>query len=433
MHGMKPKTAFVAVTLALFVLHAPVRTQAPQNEHWVTTWATAVVPRASQPPAAPAPAGQGQGAPQAAPAVPRFANQTLRQIVHTSLGGDRIRVVLSNTFGTAPLNIGAAGVARRDRESSLVPGSTRTLTFSSRASVSIAPGAVVVSDPVALTMPSQSDLAIDIYLPDDTGSTASPLTVHAGALQTNYLSAAGNHAGSAMLPVLSANTSWYFLARVEVGAAADAGTVVALGDSITDGTRSTPDTNNRWPDHLSRALAERSLRVGVANMGIGGNRLLADNNGPSAPARFDRDVLAPAGVTHLIVMEGINDLGRAAPAADVIAAQKQVLERAHAHRLTVIGATITPVEDTTQQGYYTPANEAARQEVNQWIRTGRAYDAVVDFDMLLRDPIRPTKLHLPLASPDFIHPNEAGYREMGRAIDPALFSARAAATATAAR
>jgi hypothetical protein len=316
-------SGIVLLTLCLLGIDQGVSTQSRiQNEHWVSTWATALVQRPSQPPPLAAlPVQQGQGGPQGAPqAPPRFANQTLRQIVHASIGGERLRVVLSNEFGTAPLSVGAATIARRDKDAGIVEGSARTLTFSGHPKASILPGAVVVSDPVDMTIAPQSDVAIDVYLPNDTASTSSPLTIHAAALQANYLSAPGNHSGAAQFPVMSTMTSWFFLARVEVIAPADVGAVVAFGDSITDGARSTPGTNNRWPDHLAREMVQGGIRMAVINMGIGGNRLLADNNSPSALARLDRDVLVPPGVTDVIVMLGINDLGRGAPAEEVIAA-----------------------------------------------------------------------------------------------------------------
>lgn len=388
-----------------------------RNEHWVSTWATAVVARASQPQA-------GQPPPAAQQAPPRFSNQTLRQIVHTSIGGERIRVVLTNTFGTAALDIGAARLALRQKESTIVPGSGRALTFGGRSSASIPPGAVILSDPVTLAVPALSDLVIDVHLPGDTAASPSALTSHAGALQTSYVSAAGEHTGAAEFPVASTTTSWFFLARVEVAAPAEVSAVVVLGDSITDGARSTADANNRWPDHLARGLARRNVPMGVVNMGITGNRVLSDGNSPGALARFDRDVLVPPGVTHLVVMEGINDIGRGVGADDLIAAHRQIIERARARGLAIIGATLTPIEDTTFEGYYTPAHEAARQALNQWIRTSNAYDAVVDFDAVVRDAMRPTKLQSRYASPDYIHLNDAGYRAMADAVDVGLFTSR---------
>ena len=211
--------------------------------------ATAVVPR-------PQAAGAGRG-----PAPLNFNNQTLRQIVHTSLGGDRVRVVLSNAFGTAPLPVGAASVALRQKDSSIVAASKRALTFGGASSTNVAAGAIAVSDPVNLAVPAMADLAIDLFLPGDTAASPSPLTTHNGALQTNYISTTGNHAGDAELPMAATMPAWFFLSAVEVSAPANVGAVVAFGDSITDGTLSTPDTNNRWPDHLARRLMMRGHRA----------------------------------------------------------------------------------------------------------------------------------------------------------------------------
>jgi lysophospholipase L1-like esterase len=284
----------------------------------------------------------------------------------------------------------------------------------------------MVSDPVDMALPALSDVAIDVYLPGDTGASASPLTSHAGALQTSYVSSGGNHAGAAEFPTLTTTASWFFVARVEVAAPAATGAVVAFGDSITDGSRSTPDTNNRWTDHLLRRLRARNLPLAVVNMGIAGNRVLSDGNSQSALARFDRDVLTVPGVTHVVVMEGINDIGRMTSADDLIAAHTQIVERARAHGLAVIGATVTPIEDTTFQGYYTAEHEAARQALNRWIRTSKVYDGVIDFDAVLRDPARPTKLLQQYASSDYIHPNDAGYEAMAAAVNLDLFTAHPA-------
>ena len=234
------------------------------SEHWVGTWATSVLarPSAAQPPLS-------------------FKNQTLRQIVHGSIGGRRVRVVLSNAFGTAPLSIGAGAIALRSKEAALTPDSSRTLTFSGGPSIRIPPGAVVVSDPVNLVVPPLADIAIDVYLPDDTAATSSPLTTHTRALQTNYVSEPGNHAGAPLFPVSTTVASWFFLARVEVDAPVGTSTIVTIGDSITDGANSTPDTNRRWPDHLAKRLNAQGGKVGVINLGISGNRMLTDGLGTS--------------------------------------------------------------------------------------------------------------------------------------------------------
>jgi lysophospholipase L1-like esterase len=393
-------------------------------DHWVGTWATAVLARPQGTPAGGPAGGRGQ-----ANAL-NFSNQTLRQIVHTSIGGNRIRVVLSNAFGTAPLAVGAASIALRQKDAAIVMSSSRALTFSGSPSTPIAAGAIAVSDPVNLALPASTDLAIDIYLPADTA--ASPLTTHSGALQTSYVSTSGNHSGTPDLPVMTTTLSWFFLSAVEVAAPDQVGAVVTLGDSITDGTLSTPDTNSRWPDQLAKRLmaqaaSARTPMMGVLNEGIAGNRVLTEFVGPSALARFDRDVLVPSGVTHVIVLEGINDLGLAtqAPpsAADIIAGYRQLIERAHAHGLRVIGATLLPFEGTNLggfPGYYSAEKEARRQAVNEWIRNATAYDGVIDFDLALRDPGHPSQLLPRYQAVDHLHLNDAGYQAMANSVSLAL-------------
>jgi lysophospholipase L1-like esterase len=352
-------------------------------------------------------------------------NETLRQIVHTTLGGDRVRVTFSNVFSAAPLTIGAAHVALRAKDAGIAADSDRTLTFGGGASTTIPAGALAVSDPVALAVPAFADLAVDLYLPESVeGQT---MTVHRGALQTSYLSA-GNHAGEAQWPDAVKITSWYFLQAVEVAAPEHTAVVVAVGDSITDGSGSTADANNRWPDQLARRLAERNkgAKVAVLNAGIGGNRVLSEGTpeaGINVLARFDRDVLMQSGVTHVIVMEGINDIGNArenpTPAAEaLIAAHKQLIERAHTHGLKVFGGTLTPFEGAA---YYTAIGEAKRQAVNDWIRAGKSYDGVVDFDAAVRDPAQPKRFLPEYDRGDHLHPSDAGYEAMGRAINLGLF------------
>jgi lysophospholipase L1-like esterase len=269
-----------------------------------------------------------------------------------------------------------------------------------------------------------SDLAIDLYLPGETAS-ASPVTTHNGAQQTSYVSAAGNHAGAADLPVMTMTQAWFFLARVEVLAPASVGAVAVLGDSISDGTASTPDTNNRWPDHLARRLAAANRRMGVLNLGIAGNRVLSDGAGVNALARFDRDVLAQSGVTHVVVMEGINDFGiggaTGPSAADVIAGHQQLIARAHAAGLRIYAGTLTPFEGTAFPGYYSPENDAKRRALSDWIRTSGAYDGVIDFDAAVRDPMQPSRLLPQYAAGDNLHLSDAGYEAMARAVDLNLF------------
>ena len=372
---------------------------------------------------APPPAAGRQGGPGGQPPV-TVNNQTLRQIVHTSVGGSRVRIVLSNVFGTAPVEIGAAHVALRERESAIVAGSAKTLMFSGRAASAILPGATLVSDPVDMAVAPLSDLVIDLFVPGDLGVGPSPVTTHNGAGQTNYVSATGNHSGVTVLPVAAPANAWFLLARVEVVAPAGTAAVVTFGDSITDGARSTTDMNARWPDVLARRLAaRRGAGVAVLNAGISGNRVLGDGAGVSALARFDKDVLMQTGVTHVVIMEGINDIGiarnNASPSADdLVAAHKQMIERARARGLRVYGATLTPFEGAA---YFTPEGEAKRQALNQWIRTSGAYDAVIDFDMATRDPAAPGKFLPAHDSGDRLHPGDAGYKAMGEAVNLDLF------------
>jgi lysophospholipase L1-like esterase len=421
------------------------------SDHWVATWATALVTRPLPPPAAPAapgtpapaatpggpPAAPAAAAPPGAPAAPPAAgpprppppvtvnNQTLRQIVHTSVGGDRVRVVISNVFGTAPVEIGAGAIAPRDQGAAVRVTGAQALTFGGRKTASILPGAVLVSDPVTFTVAPVSDLVVDLYVPGQLGIGPSPVTTHNGASQTSYLSASGNHVGAASLPVDREFGAWLLLARVEVAAAPDTRVIVAFGDSITDGARSTANLNARWPDTLARRLAEqrRGAKVSVLNLGISGNQVLGDGAGVSALARFDKDVLMQTGVTHVIVMEGINDIGiaRANPtpsADDLIAGHRQLIARAHARGLKIYGATLTPYEGAA---YYSPQGEAKRQALNDWIRKSGEYDGVIDFDAVTRDPAAPTKLAAFADSGDHLHPGDAGYKAMGEAVDLALF------------
>jgi lysophospholipase L1-like esterase len=419
------------LAFALVSLH-PILTAQTAREHWVGTWSTSEVGRPQTPPAAvPGPppfmTNQCPPGPPPAPGFVHFSNQTLRQIVHTSIGGSRVRVVLSNRYGTSPLAIGAGHVALRDKESSIQKGSGRALTFSGKTAFTIPPGALVYSDPVNLTVPQTADLAVDLYLPGDT-DTPTPVTMHTGAFQTSYVSETGNHGGAAALPVAGTTQNWFVLYRIEVAAPESVGGLVTFGDSITDGTRSTPNTNNRWPDHLVRRMLSQTppLRMGVMNAGIAGNRVLSNgafNAGINALARVEHNVLTQPGVTHVIFMEGINDIGQAREsptptAEDIISGHKQIIDRAHSRGLKIFGATLTPFYGAA---YYTEVGEAKRQAVNEWIRTGKAYDGVVDFDRATRDPNDPKKFAAAFDSCDHLHPSDAGYKAMADTIDLTLF------------
>ena len=414
------------------------------------TWATAVmlrVPGGQMTPglAVPAPTpqvvGRGAPAPGLAASPLNFNNQTLRQIVHVSLGGQRVRVVLSNAYGTAPLEIGAAHVALREKDAEIVPQSDRALTFDGRSTATIPQGALLLSDPVNLTVPPLGDLVIDLHLPGNTEGL--PLTVHAAAWQTGYVSGIGNFAGAPTFSVQTTtdfirnqlpSSTWFFLSRVEVAAPRPSGAVVALGDSITDGTQSGNNTNNRWPDHLARRFAQANINMGVLNLGIGGNRVLSDGNGVSALARFDRDVLAQTGVTHVIVFEGINDIQGNPPnpvtAADLIAAHRQIIDRARAHGLRIFGATLKPFGGASA---FSPEKEAKRQALNEWIRTANVYDGVIDFEAAVRDPKEPMKIRAEFDPGDHLHMTGAGYKAMADSIDLALFRSNDVPRQSAAR
>ena len=429
-----------AIAIAALVLSVTAAAfgQTKSADHWVATWATAVVARPSVvtpvaaptgPPAQGVPAAGGVGVQPAPPPLPPVTpnNQTLRQIVRSTIAGSRARVVFANTFGTAPISIGAASVALRDKDSAIISSSVRKLTVNGSGGFKIPAGAIIVSDTVQLSVPARVDLAIDVYVAEDLGTGGSPITMHNGANQTSYVSASGDHTGEATVQSSTITRSWFLISRVEVAALPEAGALTTFGDSITDGTRSTVDTNNRWPDHLARRLAAQgNAEFAVLNVGIAGNRLLSEGNpaaGINALARFERDVLAQPGVTHVIVMEGINDIGVAgrspSPGADdLIAAHRQMIERAHARGLRIYGATLTPFEGAA---YFTQEGEAKRQAVNRWIRTSGMYDGVIDFDMVTRDPAAPTKLLPMFDSGDHLHPGDAGYTAMGEAVDLSLF------------
>jgi lysophospholipase L1-like esterase len=394
--------------LALLLVAASVLTaSAAPLDHWVGTWA-----------AAPVSANNSDA---------RFgaADTTYREIVHVSLGGSRVRIILTNEFGTDSLTIGAAHIALSAGKGDVNLANASALTFGGKSSITIPPGALAVSDPVNLNLPPFADLAVSLFIP------AQPLqrvSLHTFANQTSY-AIAGNAVSTAKLDAPQEIYSWPFLKGVDVYASEKASSIVTFGDSITDGAHSTRDANSRWPDVLARRLQANKKTAGlsVLNEGIGGNRILHDNAGPNALARFDRDVIAQAGVKYVVILESINDIGHAtAPvkaydpvtADDLIQALVQMAERAHMYGIKVIGATITPYAGAA---YASPAGEAMREAVNQWIRTSNQLDGVIDFDKVTRDPANPTAFSLIAGSTDHLHPGDSGYKLMGDSVDLKLF------------
>ena len=375
--------------------------------HWVGTWTTA-----------PAPA---EGA--------AFSNHTLRMNVRASIAGDMLRVRLSNAYGGRKLVVGTARIALQDRGPGIVPGSDRKLTFAGAETATIAAGALLVSDPVSLPLPPLGNLAISVYLPGDLPASFGITGRY--SRQTNYISPPGDFAAAVAMPVGKITDDWYFVCGVDVLAPRETGGIVALGDSLTDANISTIDAFCRWPDQLSRRLQARAggRPMGVMNQGLGGNRILHDMRGDSGLRRFDRDVLAQPGVSHVIVMLGTNDLRNrwAKPeeevtAEEMIAGLQQLAVRARTRGIKIFGATLTPFENETfLPGAWTPEREARRLAVNAWIRDGGAFDAVVDFDKALRDPGHPARM-LPIYDcGDHLHPSDLGYNTMGDAVDLALF------------
>jgi lysophospholipase L1-like esterase len=372
---------------------------------------------------------------EASPEAPRapflaLSNQTVRQIAHVSLGGIFVRVRLSNEFGDKPLTIGAAHVALASGAGPGVQGGTdRALTFSGRPQVTIPPGARVLSDPVSLTVPPLSNVAVSLYLPRVDGA----VTSHYFSMQTGYI-AAGDQTAADTLAGPTTITSNAILTGLDVSGPTGTKVVVTLGDSITGGFGSTADANHRWPDLLSERLAARRSGppIGVVNASIGGNRLLHDFFGPNALSRFDRDVLSQPSVGYLIVLIGINDFGLPGgrglaaediTADDLIAGYRQLIARAHSYGIKVFIATLPPFGPIPERpGYYSDASEAKREAVNQWIRANsKEFEGIVDFDTALRDPKVRLRMAPAFDSGDHLDPNDAGYQAMANAVEMRLF------------
>ncbi len=386
---------------------------------WVQTWGVA-----------PLPPSQAIGP---MPATPGFDNQTIRQTVRISAGGQQIRIRFTNEYGTRPLVIGRARIAVADAHGDPVSGTERDVLFSGNPTTTIPAGAPYLSDPIDLPVAALSSLSISLYLPQATG----PCTCHATGMQTAFISDTGDFTGKAFTPRQTVQLR-AFISGVEVHDRANPRAVVVLGDSISDGVGSTVDANHRWPDLLADRLDRGKDPWGVVNMGISGNQLLSDGAGQSALARFDRDVLSVPGVRTVIIFEGVNDLGIsyghfAGPMAaafkasfsgtratrdSMIAGYRQLIARAHERGIQVLAATITPYEGAS---YYSPEGEAVRAAINTWIRTSHDVDGVIDFDAAMRDPGDPTRIRDGFHAGDHLHGSDAGYRAMAAVIDLSKF------------
>jgi lysophospholipase L1-like esterase len=406
---MGQRTVFAAAAAVALLSAAPVA----RADGWIASW----------------------GASDVFPVGQEINYQTLREIVRLSAGGKQLRVRFSNETGHYPLVIGAAHIAKPAPGApigTIDTASDHALTFGGLGRITIPPGAAAVSDPVDIDVAPLSRLAISLFVPRWTG----PSVVHPDGVATTQISGDGDFTAAAAIPSGKTSTSRFFIDEVDVEAAGQPAVVVALGDSITDGYRSEVDANHRWPDRLAERLAERPSAdpVGVVNAGIGGNRILHDHPedmfGPNALARLDRDVLSVPGLRWVVLMEGINDIGHPTngnlpeqdvSADEIIAGMKQIIARVHDRGAKIYGATLTPYEGTIFHDYYQPAGEAKREAVNEWIRRGGYFDGVIDFDAVVRDPDHPNRIRPDYDVGDHLHPNDAGYRAMGDAIDLKLF------------
>jgi lysophospholipase L1-like esterase len=399
------------VSRVLFVpLLLPALPLLASDSHWVTTWGC----------------GPQLTEPANLPPAP-LANSTLRQFVHTTLGGKHLRVRFSNAYGTNTVAINAAHVALSSGAGSGGNGDINTntdkaLTFRGLPSINLPPGEVMLSDPIDYDLPAMTNLAITVYC----GSvSATTINGHPGSRTTSFIQT-GNVVSAPAMPSASKTAHWYIITGVDVLADAASKAVVTLGDSITDGRGSTTDGNDRWPDNLAFRLHTNAptAGVGVVNMGIGGNAIFG-GLGPAAVARYDRDVINQSGPHWVIVFEGVNDIGGGSDAGspalalNMISAYQQFITKAHARNLRAYGATITPFGGN---GYYSTAHEAARQTVNTWIRTNNQYDAVIDFDATVRDPSTLTNLFSTYDSGDHLHLSPAGYQAMANSVDLSLFA-----------
>jgi lysophospholipase L1-like esterase len=400
----------------LCVAHAP----GASTNAWIATWATS----------------PQSGTPNSREALLNIDNQTVRERVRVSIGGNQIRLRLSNEFGSSPLLVGSVTVAVPTDASTAQKESIQSVTFDGHNSITIPAGAPILSDPITFPLTSGSEISISIYFPN----RVSTPTLHAFAFKHAVVSQRGDFTHAEKIEAASVSTASIALSAVLVPGQPSERLVVAFGDSITDGDGSTVDADNNWPSNLIRraAKAPKASTFAVVNEGIVGNRLLRDGDifGVSALARFDRDALASPGVTHVVLLEGINDIcfpgakmdgqyladpAEMRSAQDITDAYRQLISRAHVRGVKAIGVTITPCEGVDIPGYYSEAKEAIRQAVNKWIKTSGAFDGVIDFDAVVRDPNHPSRLLPRFASKDHLHPNDEGYKAMADSIDLNLF------------
>jgi lysophospholipase L1-like esterase len=404
---MKPRaTQCTAAVLTIATCASLVGGQALPRGRWIATWTASMfqVPPRN---------------------VFLVTGQTIRQSATITLGGERVRIRLSNEYGDRPIRVGSAAIALADTGAMVVDGSSRSVTFGGRSSIVVGPGAIVVSDPVAWKIPALSTVAVSLYFPDTTFES----TLAVASPQISYTSKPGNFAAASVLPVDWGRPVWMFLTGVDVDNPQARGAIVALGSSLIGGSGPGISVGARWPDVLTRRLhaSPQGLTMSVLTATINGNQLLANHRTPPSLGRFSRDVLGQPGVTHVIVLEGNNDITMGAvnvrepvTAADVIFGLTQIATRAHDHNLTAIVGTLPPFEgatyDTTSMSYGQAA-EGIRRSVNAWIRGNAVFDGVVDFDACVQDPAHPTRLHAMFDSGDHIHLNDAGFRAMGECID----------------
>jgi lysophospholipase L1-like esterase len=397
----------VAVTIPVMAAagaqSTPGTAGAGEGGSWVTAWGASPVV-GSVIPGSTCPAGTG------------LTNQTVRNVVFLSAGGAAVRIRLSNAFGTQAMQVGHASVAAAGSGASAVPGTVRVLTFGGQQAVTLAAGGDALSDPVSLRVAALSTLLVSVYAPGPTG----PVTNHPFTAQGNYLGS-GDLVSSASAAGYQDTPCWMFVSGVDVrGPGRVTGSVVALGDSITDTANTTGNANRRWPDDLARRLnALDGPTLSVVNAGLGGNRLLAPRDGQpyygvAALARLDRDVFTQAGVRAVILLEGVNDIGYGAGADEIISAEQQIAAQAHARGLRIYGATITPFGGSF---LFNATSEKTRTEVNTWIKTSHTFDGVIDFAAAVANPSDPTALTPAYDSGDHLHPNDAGCQAMADAID----------------